>query len=456
MIKLRGTNFADQTIQRGKIATSAYGVAGQTDLVTYTSIDDLPGAGNSPGDLAFVSGSTNKLYIWNGSSWYFIATVNNPPSITSIQDSDGNTSPFSLSTDGIPTKITITATDSEGGLFTFSAEPDSDFAGLATILQDSSEFTITPLSEDSATTDAASVTFKVSDGVNITSLVNQFKLLFAKIEYLVIAGGGGGASGGGGGGGAGGYRSSVCNEVSGACCPAESQISVTGGCTYTITVGAGGDGGSGVNQPGGNGNCSTFDTIVSIGGGGGGSADQSGCNGGSGGGGSRSRGGGEAGGSATACQGCPGGATTFTGSSAAGGGGAGATGCSPVNNVCAGHGGRGLISCITGPNVYRAGGGGGSGTTFFGEGYTTGGSGGLGGGACGAGNGNGCNASANFGGGGGAGSYVSGSQSGGCGGSGVVIIRTSATAVSTTGSPSCSTCGLFNIYCYTGSGSITF
>jgi len=179
MIKLRGTNFADQTIQRSKIATSAYGVAGQTDLVTYTSIDDLPSAGNSPGDLAFVSGSTNKLYIWNGSSWYFIATVNNPPSITSIQDSDGNTSPFSLSADGIPTKITITATDSEGGLITFSAEPDSDFAGLATILQDSNEFTITPLSEDSATANSATVTFKVADGINISSSINTFTLAFS-------------------------------------------------------------------------------------------------------------------------------------------------------------------------------------------------------------------------------------------------------------------------------------
>jgi hypothetical protein len=48
---------------------------------------------------------------------------------------------------------------------------------------------------------------------------------------------------------------------------------------------------------------------------------------------------------------------------------------------------------------------------------------------------------------------------GGAGGSGIVIIRYSDTfspAVSTTGSPTFTTTGGFNIYQFTGSGTITF
>jgi hypothetical protein len=44
----------------------------------------------------------------------------------------------------------------------------------------------------------------------------------------------------------------------------------------------------------------------------------------------------------------------------------------------------------------------------------------------------------------------------GAGGSGVVILRTLATAASTTGSPTVTTDGSYNVYKFTGSGSITF
>ena len=46
--------------------------------------------------------------------------------------------------------------------------------------------------------------------------------------------------------------------------------------------------------------------------------------------------------------------------------------------------------------------------------------------------------------------------SGGAGGSGIVIVRTLHTAVATTGSPTITTDGDYNIYQFTGSGSITF
>ena len=96
-------------------------------------------------------------------------------------------------------------------------------------------------------------------------------------EWLVVAGGGGGGGGNHGGGAAGGgYRTGT-------------TLSLIGGNTYTVTVGAGGAGGaSGANNTGATGSESILSgtgitTITSTGGGGGGSAGD-GADGGSGGG----------------------------------------------------------------------------------------------------------------------------------------------------------------------------
>jgi hypothetical protein len=61
-------------------------------------------------------------------------------------------------------------------------------------------------------------------------------------DFLVIAGGGGGGFDRGGGGGAGGYRASFNSEQSGGGGSSESSLTLTGGITYTITVGNGGPG----------------------------------------------------------------------------------------------------------------------------------------------------------------------------------------------------------------------
>ena len=95
-------------------------------------------------------------------------------------------------------------------------------------------------------------------------------------EYLIVAGGGGGSANNGGGGGAGGYL-------------AATGLSLTGGNTYTPTVGAGGAGAS--SGAGTNGSNSTLSgtgittlTAVGGGGGGGGVGTDQGQDGGSGGG----------------------------------------------------------------------------------------------------------------------------------------------------------------------------
>jgi hypothetical protein len=144
----------------------------------YATRAALPSSGNTAGDQAFVSGN-NRLYIWNGSGWYNVALLNVAPSIQSILDSDGGTTPFSLSIDGTPTTITITALDSDGDPITYAASTDSNFSGLATLSQADNVFTITPFSQDSATTSAAAITFTATDGINVASSgIQTFTLNF--------------------------------------------------------------------------------------------------------------------------------------------------------------------------------------------------------------------------------------------------------------------------------------
>lgn len=257
-----------------------------------------------------------------------------------------------------------------------------------------------------------------------------------RVEYLVIGGGGGGGGSGNmttaGGGGAGGYRSSVKGETSGGGANAEPSIVFPFGIQLSITVGAGGNGGSDYfNTNGSNGGSSSITgtgitTITALGGGLGAAGATNwngglgwGSTGGAGGGANRNTGAG----SGTVNQGFAGGLSNGAWNASGrggGGGGAGAIGgdWSATNG---GNGGPGVSSMITGNAVTRAGGGGGSGGTGTG-----------GAGAAGGGNGgvhsspNGGNANANTGSGGGAGSGPAGGGGNGPagnGGSGVVILR---------------------------------
>lgn len=268
------------------------------------------------------------------------------------------------------------------------------------------------------------------------------------IDLLIVAGGGSGGgattSSCGAGGGAGG----VIYEV---------NYPVIPGQTYNVVVGAGGALVSGQVNGNPGSNSSAFG-MTAIGGGYGATFGSAGGNGGSGGGGA----GRELyttnnfGGSGTANQGNNGGNATrgagTTDDSGGGGGGAGGPGVS-AKDFFGGDGGVGFACDIEGLSVttYYAGGGGG-GT----EAGTSGASGGRGGGGDG-----GYDGAARRGGtvntgGGGGGASGSSTTSGAEGGSGVVIVRTLRTASATTGSPTVTTVGNFNIYKFTGSGSITF
>ena len=144
----------------------------------YDSAGLLPTSGVAVGTQAYVT-ANQKLYIRATGGWYNVATVNTTPTISSVADAGGDSSPFTLAKDGSTTTvITITATDSEGFPLTFSAVANSGFNGLATVAQDSSVFTITPKTEAAATTTEGTLTFRASDGVNIASEIATFTLTF--------------------------------------------------------------------------------------------------------------------------------------------------------------------------------------------------------------------------------------------------------------------------------------
>jgi hypothetical protein len=230
-------------------------------------------------------------------------------------------------------------------------------------------------------------------------------------DYLVVAGGGGG--GAFGGGGAGGLRSTVTATGGGG--SLESALSL-GTSSYTVTIGAGGAGGTS-EAKGTSGNNSVFSSITSTGGGGGSGGGQAGnrdgITGGSGGASTNQSG---TVGSGTANQGYAGGGgytdgVTYT--AGGGGGGANAVGGSALTS--AGNGGNGVATSISGSSVTYAGGGGGG----LNAGAGSAGTGGTGGGGNGAKNGTGTAGTANTGGGGG----TNGTTSGQAGGSGIVIVR---------------------------------
>ena len=291
-------------------------------------------------------------------------------------------------------------------------------------------------------------------------------------DFLVIAGGsggGGGTSGGAGGGGAGGYRASFNSESSGGGGSSETALTFNPSTVYTITVGAGGAGGTAsdgdteIGQPGNTSSISGSDItdITTVGGGGGGGGASTnpraaGQDGGSGGG-AGDPNGSVTPGNGTSNQGFNGGASASGGNDnyqqGGGGGGAGSVGLA-ASSTAGGNGGAGVASTITGSSVSRGGGGGG------GRGQSASGAAGTAtaGGGAGSSTGAGSAATANTGGGGG-GKRGGGSFAGGNGGSGIVILRvpTSNYSGTTTGSPTVdqSTVSGQTILTFNASGSYT-
>lgn len=436
----------------------ADGAAGASASVAYANFAAFP-ATPTEGDIAYAQ-DTNALYVYNGTSWSRIDNGDESPIILT----EPPTTEQALNSDGTTSTVTMTAQDPEGFDITYGIAYKttgntlpSQLASATTINQNTGVYTFTP-----TTTQANAGTFtarlSASDGAKTTTRLVNFSLNFAfDVEYLLVAGGGAGGNGGsgGGGGGAGGLLTAT--------------RSVSPGDTLNVTVGSGGAAWSTAYSTTGNaGGNSTIvhgaTTLTAYGGGFGSSAGPSpynspGGNGGSGGGGAQR-------------STSPGGVGVYPGSSyideprqgydggvggtgtdhGGGGGGAGGAGANSSGSSNGGAGGIGIESSITGTATYYAGGGGGAGN---GNGALGGSSiGGTGAGSSpGTGNANGTAGAANTGSGGGGANF---GGTAGAGADGIVILRTTKTATSTTGSPTVTTDGSYNIYSFTADGSITF
>ena len=119
------------TSQGSGVATFADAGGGVT---YYANVSNLPDSGNSNGDAAFV-GANNRLYVFNGVGWYSIALLNQTPTISSVADAGSNTTPFTLSSSGTATVITITATDAEEDALTYNYSVSSGALNGSTVAQ---------------------------------------------------------------------------------------------------------------------------------------------------------------------------------------------------------------------------------------------------------------------------------------------------------------------------------
>lgn len=159
--------------------------ASSSGTTVYADMTALIAAtGMSSGDQALVT-ATNNIYIYNGSGWYKIATVQNdsPSAITGVNGS------YALAIDGTPTVITAVSTDPEGFPLTWTYST-SGLGSIATVSQADNVFTITP-STTEADAGTFSLTINATDGVNgavsaSTNLTLDFIVIVENSKYTTL------------------------------------------------------------------------------------------------------------------------------------------------------------------------------------------------------------------------------------------------------------------------------
>jgi len=160
-----------------------YASSGSSGTTVYADMNALIAATGSNGDQAFVQ-SNNNIYVYAGTGWYKIATVQNdsPSAITGVNGT------YSLVVDGTPTVITAVSTDPEGFPLTWSYST-SGLGSIATVSQSDNVFTITP-STTEADAGTFTLTINATDGVNgvvstNTSITLQFQILNSNYTTLL-------------------------------------------------------------------------------------------------------------------------------------------------------------------------------------------------------------------------------------------------------------------------------
>jgi hypothetical protein len=150
--------------------------AGNTVYATLALL--TAATGMSTGDMAYVT-ANNKLYLYTGSGWFLVATVqnNSPTAITGVA------STVDLAKDGTATTITAVSTDPDGYALTWSyavttGSLTNGGGATATVSQADNVFTITPTTTTSYGGEF-SITFSASDGTNTATAISAFTLVFA-------------------------------------------------------------------------------------------------------------------------------------------------------------------------------------------------------------------------------------------------------------------------------------
>ena len=150
--------------------------AGNTVYATMALL--VAATGMSTGDMAYVT-ANNNLYLYTGSGWFKVATVenNSPSAITGVAAAT------TLADDGTATVITAVSTDPEGFPLTWSyavttGSLTNGGGATATVSQADNVFTITPTTTE-AYAGTFSITFSATDGVNgAVNAVSAFTLAF--------------------------------------------------------------------------------------------------------------------------------------------------------------------------------------------------------------------------------------------------------------------------------------
>jgi hypothetical protein len=168
------TNYANIRYQPSAASTTT--VADIAALIALT--------GMSNGDQALVQ-ATNKLYMYSGTGWYLIATIQNdaPSAINGVSGT------YELAIDGTATTITAASTDPEGFPLTWSYST-SGLGSIATISNTDNVFTITP-STTEADAGAFTLTINATDGINgavstTTNLTLEFIVIVANSRYTTL------------------------------------------------------------------------------------------------------------------------------------------------------------------------------------------------------------------------------------------------------------------------------